>query len=63
VHVVAVDEEIGRGFARNCREDSMSVFIPKTLAVEMKVKIGSDSRPERKVEPGLFVVTVVEAAH
>jgi YVTN family beta-propeller protein len=41
VHGVALDEEIGRGFTSNGREDSVSVFDLKTLAVQKKIKVGS----------------------
>ncbi len=41
VHGVALDEEIGRGFTSNGREDTVSVFDLKTLAVQKKIKVGS----------------------
>jgi YVTN family beta-propeller protein len=41
VHGVALDEELGRGFTSNGREDSVSVFDLKTLAVQKKIKVGS----------------------
>lgn len=41
VHGVTFDFELGRGFASNGREDTVSVFNLKTLAVEKKVKVGS----------------------
>ncbi|MGA3091969.1 MAG: YncE family protein [Terriglobales bacterium] len=41
VHGVALDAEIGRGFTSNGREDTVSVFDLKTLAVEKKIKVGS----------------------
>jgi YVTN family beta-propeller protein len=41
VHGIALDSEIGRGFTSNGREDSVSVFDLKSLAVEKKIKVGS----------------------
>jgi YVTN family beta-propeller protein len=41
VHGVALDSEIGRGFTSNGREDTVSVFDLKSLAVEKKIKVGS----------------------
>ncbi len=41
VHGVALDYEIGRGFTSNGREDTVSVFDLKSLAVEKKIKVGS----------------------
>jgi DNA-binding beta-propeller fold protein YncE len=41
VHGVALDSEIGRGFASNGREDTVTVFNLKSLAVEKKIKVGS----------------------
>jgi DNA-binding beta-propeller fold protein YncE len=41
VHGVAIDSEIGRGFASNGREDTVTVFDLKSLAVEKKIKVGS----------------------
>jgi YVTN family beta-propeller protein len=41
VHGVALDEEIGRGFTSNGREDTVSMFDLKTLTVEKKIKVGS----------------------
>jgi DNA-binding beta-propeller fold protein YncE len=41
VHGVALDSEIGRGFTSNGREDTVSVFSLKSLAVEKKIKVGS----------------------
>jgi YVTN family beta-propeller protein len=41
VHGVALDYEAGRGFTSNGREDTVSVFDLKTLAVEKKIKVGS----------------------
>jgi DNA-binding beta-propeller fold protein YncE len=41
VHGVALDSEIGRGFTSNGREDTVSVFNLKSLAVEKKIKVGS----------------------
>jgi YVTN family beta-propeller protein len=38
---VALDDEIGRGFTSNAREDTESVFDLKTLSVEKKIKVGS----------------------
>jgi YVTN family beta-propeller protein len=41
VHGVALDYGIGRGFTSNGREDTVSVFDLKSLAVEKKIKVGS----------------------
>ena len=41
VHGVALASEIGRGFTSNGREDTVSVFDLKSLAVEKKIKVGS----------------------
>jgi YVTN family beta-propeller protein len=41
VHGVAIDSEIGRGFTSNGREDTVTVFDLKSLAVEKKIKVGS----------------------
>jgi YVTN family beta-propeller protein len=41
VHGVALDYELGRGFTSNGREDTVSVFDLKTLAVEKKIKVGN----------------------
>ncbi len=41
VHGVALAPEIGRGFTSNGREDTVSVFDLKSLAVEKKIKVGS----------------------
>ena len=41
VHGIALDYEIGRGFTSNGREDTVSVFDLKSLAVERKIKVGS----------------------
>jgi YVTN family beta-propeller protein len=41
VHGIALDAEIGRGFTSNGREDTVSVFDLKSLAVEKKIKVGS----------------------
>jgi YVTN family beta-propeller protein len=41
VHGVALDYRIGRGFTSNGREDTVSVFDLKSLAVEKKIKVGS----------------------
>jgi DNA-binding beta-propeller fold protein YncE len=41
VHGIALDPEIGRGFTSNGREDMVSVFNLKSLAVEKKIKVGS----------------------
>src|SRR5208283_282013 len=41
VHGVALDYELGRGFTSNGREDTVSVFNLKSLAVEKKIKVGS----------------------
>lgn len=41
VHGVALVSDIGRGFTSNGREDTVSVFNLKSLAVEKKIKVGS----------------------
>ena len=41
VHGIALDAAIGRGFTSNGREDTVSVFDLKSLAVEKKIKVGS----------------------
>jgi len=41
VHGVALDYEIGRGFTSNGREDTVTVFDLRSLAVEKKIKVGS----------------------
>ncbi len=41
VHGIALDPEIGRGFTSNGREDTVSVFDLKSLAVEKKIKVGN----------------------
>jgi YVTN family beta-propeller protein len=41
VHGIALDPAIGRGFTSNGREDTVSVFDLKSLAVEKKIKVGS----------------------
>src|ERR1039458_2783385 len=41
VHGVALIPEIGRGFSSNGREDTVSIFDLKSLAVEKKIKVGS----------------------
>lgn len=41
VHGIALDSEIGRGFTSNGREDAVTVFDLKSLAVEKKIKVGS----------------------
>ena len=41
VHGVALVPQIGRGFTSNGREDTVSVFDLKSLAVEKKIKVGS----------------------
>ncbi|MGA7448322.1 MAG: YncE family protein [Terriglobales bacterium] len=41
VHGIALDPELGRGFTSNGREDTVSVFDLKSLAVEKKIKVGS----------------------
>ncbi len=41
VHGVALAMDIGRGFTSNGREDTVSVFDLKSLAVEKKIKVGS----------------------
>jgi DNA-binding beta-propeller fold protein YncE len=44
VHGVALDAETGRGFASNGREDTVTQFNLKSLAVEKKIKVGN--RPD-----------------
>src|ERR1700685_2366839 len=41
VHGIALDYELGRGFTSNGREDTVSEFDLKTLAVEKKIKVGN----------------------
>jgi DNA-binding beta-propeller fold protein YncE len=41
VHGVAIDSGAGRGYTSNGREDMVSVFNLKSLAVEKKIKVGS----------------------
>src|ERR1035441_19993 len=41
VHGIALAPELGRGFTSNGREDTVSVFDLKSLAVEKKIKVGS----------------------
>jgi DNA-binding beta-propeller fold protein YncE len=41
VHAIALDPEIGRGFTSNGREDTISEFDLKSLALEKKIKVGS----------------------
>jgi DNA-binding beta-propeller fold protein YncE len=41
VHGIALDSDIGRGFTSNGREDTVSVFNLKSLAVEKKIKVGN----------------------
>jgi DNA-binding beta-propeller fold protein YncE len=41
VHGIALDYEIGRGFTSNGREDTVSIFDLKSLAVQKKIKVGS----------------------
>jgi DNA-binding beta-propeller fold protein YncE len=41
VHGIALDYELERGFTSNGREDTVSVFNLKSLAVEKKIKVGS----------------------
>lgn len=41
VHGIALDYDDGRGFTSNGREDTVSEFDLKTLAVEKKIKVGS----------------------
>jgi DNA-binding beta-propeller fold protein YncE len=41
VHGIAIDSEIGRGFTSNGRENTVSEFDLKSLAVEKKIKVGS----------------------
>ena len=40
VHGIALDAKTGRGFTSNGREDTVSVFDLKSLAVEKKIKVG-----------------------
>ena len=41
VHGVALDPDTGRGFTSNGREDTVTMFNLKSLAVEKKIKVGS----------------------
>jgi YVTN family beta-propeller protein len=41
VHGVVLVPDLGRGFTSNGREDTVSVFDLKTLAVEKKIKVGN----------------------
>ncbi len=41
VHGIALDAASGRGYTSNGREDTVSVFNLKSLAVEKKIKVGS----------------------
>jgi len=41
VHGVALVPELGRGFTSNGREDTVSVFDLKTLALQKKIKVGN----------------------
>ena len=41
VHGIALAYDLGRGFTSNGREDTVTVFDLKTLAVEKKIKVGS----------------------
>jgi len=41
VHGIALDTDDGRGFTSNGREDTVSVFDLKSLAVQKKIKVGS----------------------
>src|ERR1700678_3827592 len=41
VHGIALDYEIGRGFTSNGREDTVSIFDLKSLAVQKQIKVGS----------------------
>ncbi|MGA9356355.1 MAG: YncE family protein [Terriglobales bacterium] len=41
VHGIALDAANGRGYTSNGREDTVSVFNLKSLAVEKKIKVGS----------------------
>jgi DNA-binding beta-propeller fold protein YncE len=41
VHGVALDYDLGRGFTSNGREDTVTEFNLKSLAVEKKIKVGS----------------------
>src|SRR5271167_2067465 len=44
VHGVALAADLGKGFTSNGREDTVSEFDLKSLAVEKKIKVGS--RPD-----------------
>lgn len=50
VHGVALVPDLGRGFSSNGREDMVSEFDLKTLAVEKKIKVGT--RPDAIVYDG-----------
>jgi len=41
VHGIALAYDLGRGFTSNGREDTVTVFDLKTLAVEKKIKVGN----------------------
>lgn len=41
VHGIALAPDLGRGFTSNGREDTVTVFDLKSLAVEKKIKVGS----------------------
>lgn len=41
VHGIALAPDLGKGFTSNGREDTVSVFDLKSLAVEKKIKVGS----------------------
>ena len=41
VHGIALDHSTGRGYTSNGREDTVSVFDLKSLAVEKKIKVGN----------------------
>src|SRR6202047_3880380 len=42
VHGIALAPELGRGFVSNGREGTVSIFDPKTLATNSKVKVGDN---------------------
>src|ERR1700732_1995876 len=42
VHGIALAPELGRGFVSNGREGTVSIFDPKTLATNSRVKVGDN---------------------
>ena len=42
VHGIALAPELGKGFVSNGRENTVSIFDPKTLATSSKVKVGEN---------------------